>query len=421
MDPTPAADTRSIAQLSMLHALANQLNRLRDVPAIGEAIARELHRLIDYNSCRVYIVEDDGVTLMPIALEGDEGYDEDEVDDLIMKIGEGLTGHVAESRESYYTPNALEDSFAEDIPGTDDVDESMMGVPLTYGEDLVGVVIITKLGVDQFDDRDLRVLEVLAPHAAVAMVNAAQVVELEQSRDRLRTLDDMKTMFLEAVSHDLRTPLASVLGISLTLSRGEVDLSSEDARDLLERLARNAQKLERLLEDLLDLDRLMRGIVEPNLRLVDVGALVTEVVHQEEALAGRTVVLDCDTVTIAVDPPKVERIVENLVVNAARYTPEGATVWVGVHAEDGGGVLINVDDEGPGVPKEEASSIFEAFRQGPQSSRHAPGVGIGLSLVSRFSELHGGQAWVEDRPGGGASFKVALPRSGRGDPELIPS
>jgi signal transduction histidine kinase len=109
-----------------------------------------------------------------------------------------------------------------------------------------------------------------------------------------------------------------------------------------------------------------------------------------------------------VDPAKVERVVENLLANADRHTTPDTPVWVTVARQDGG-VLLAVEDAGGGVPKELRSALFEPFRQGPGAPAHAPGVGIGLSLVARFAELHGGRAWVQDRPGGGASFRVLLP------------
>jgi K+-sensing histidine kinase KdpD len=581
-DGSTSRELRSIAQLRMLHSLARRLNQLNDVRQIGEAITAELRTLIDYHNCRVHLIDADGQMLVPVAFRGElSEYQGETYEALLIPMGQGITGRVALNGESYYSPNTTDDPHAVNIVGTPEVDESLLVVPLRYGSRVIGTVALAKLGVDQFDEEDLRVLEVLASHAAVAIENArlfererdaahvagellkvsqaltgvhdiqgvlseaikaipalvecsgvlvylrdagtgdfhvvagdgrepdgprsplrvpAEVAErfllslerpfvlsralvasapqeyrtgddrealiapirwepdgfgvivlrarsaegafserdlelvrgiadiaslalgnagrfreLEESAARLQALDEMKNMFLDAVSHELRTPLAAVLGIALTLGREDVPLSDADTQDLLGRLAANAKKLERLLSDLLDLDRLARGIVEPKRKPTDVGALVLGVVEASDVLGQRAVRVDVVPVVLAVDAAKVERIVENLLANAARHTKEEAGVWVRVAPEDTG-VMIAVEDGGVGVPDDLKEAIFEPFRQGPQRSQHSPGVGIGLSLVARFAELHGGRAWVEDRPGGGAAFRVFLPD---GDPEPV--
>lgn len=228
-----------------------------------------------------------------------------------------------------------------------------------------------------------------------------------EAAERLRQVDEMKNAFLSAVSHELRTPLSAVMGYALTLNQSELHLSEEERRELLERLAANALKLQRLLGDLLDVDRMERGILEPRRQPVDLEALAGRVV-QETDVRGRTVELDVEQVVAEIDGPKVERILENLLVNAAKHTPPGTVVRVGIRGEDGG-ILIAVEDEGAGVPDDLKESVFRPFERGPRAPTHAPGTGIGLSLVARFAELHGGRAWVEDRDGGGASFRVFLP------------
>ncbi len=229
-----------------------------------------------------------------------------------------------------------------------------------------------------------------------------------EATQRLRALDDMKNTFLEAVSHDLRTPLTSILGSALTLEQTGMDIPKEDALDLLRRIASNARKLERLLSDLLDLDRLQRGIISPQRRATDVGALVHQAVRESELLRDRPVDVLAAALVVNVDAAKVERILENMLSNASRHTPPGGRIWVRATPE-AQGVLIVVEDEGPGVPDELKQAVFEPFRQGSGPADHAPGVGVGLSLVARFAELHGGRAWVEDRAGGGASFRVFVP------------
>jgi PAS domain S-box-containing protein len=235
----------------------------------------------------------------------------------------------------------------------------------------------------------------------------ALTVEREATQ-RLRAVDEMKNTFLQAVSHDLRTPLAAILGLAVTLGRTDLELQHNEASELAERIATNARKLDRLVTDLLDLDRLSRGIVEPSIQPLDIASLLRRVVEESDLVAGRAVTVDADTLVVHLDAAKVERIVENLLANTARHTEPGTSVWVRAVGRDDG-VLIVVEDEGSGVPASEREQIFQPFRQGSDAPVHSPGVGVGLTLVARFAELHGGRAWVEERPGGGASFRVYLP------------
>jgi signal transduction histidine kinase len=232
----------------------------------------------------------------------------------------------------------------------------------------------------------------------------------QAAAEHLRALDQMKNAFLQAVSHDLRTPLTSVLGIAVTLDRGHQRLPAKELHDLLGRLAGNARKLGRLLTNLLDLERLARGTLDPDRQRVDLGELVSRIVTDTapELLDGHPVSVAAAPVLLAVDPPQVERIVENLLANAARHTPAGTPVWVRVQAHTGGALMV-VEDAGPGVPAEVRQEIFQPFRQGPTITAHAPGSGIGLALVAHFAGMHGGRAWVQERPQGGASFCVFLP------------
>jgi diguanylate cyclase (GGDEF)-like protein len=172
VDTSHARDIRSIAHLKLLQSLAGKLNRLNDVTRIGEVIVNELRGLLDYHACRVYVREgrDD---LIPVAFRDDaDEYGEETAEALRCTVGEGITGRVAATGESLLIENALECEFAVTIPGTDDVDESMVAVPLRYGARVIGVVVLSKLGVGQFDQHDVRLLEVLAGHASVALENA---------------------------------------------------------------------------------------------------------------------------------------------------------------------------------------------------------------------------------------------------------
>lgn len=251
-----------------------------------------------------------------------------------------------------------------------------------------------------------------------AQEDLERALELERAAtEEMRRADEIKTTFLTAVSHDIRTPLSAILGNALTLEGGDrLGITEEERKQLIHSLAAKARRLNTIVTDLLDTERLARGVIEPKLQEIAVGSLISLLVWDSEAMAGRQVHVDTRSVSAWVDPQMISRIVENLLMNAARHTPPECQVWVKVLPE-GDHVLIEVEDDGPGIPEEHRESIFEPFEHGPMTSVHNPGVGIGLSLVARFAELHGGRVWVQDREGGGTSFRVLIPR---GDPGVVP-
>ena len=232
---------------------------------------------------------------------------------------------------------------------------------------------------------------------------------------RLSAADEAKTIAMQAVSHDIRTPLAAILGLAITLENRAEDMTPEDVRDLSSRIVQNSRRLDRIVTDLLDLDRLQRGGLAARLRPLDLGKLVRQLVTRTEAVTERRLQLDTGPVHVSADPTMVERIVENLLANAVKHTPGDSRIWVRVERTDEG-ALIAVEDDGPGIPQHERQRIFEPFVQGPGAG--PGGAGVGLALVAKFAELHDGRAWVQERGGGGASFRVLLAFEPSGDPVL---
>lgn len=233
----------------------------------------------------------------------------------------------------------------------------------------------------------------------------------KQAEEQLKALDSLKGTLLHAVSHDLKGPLSAILGATaLLLDDRTPTVSPEDAHRLLEGIENSTRKMDKLVTNLLDLDRLDKGILEPKRETIDAGELVERVAGELDLPPGRSIQVEVEPVLVLADPILVERIVENLILNAAKHTAKAVPVWVRVRAEEDR-ALILVEDAGDGVPSSLRETIFEPFRRGGDEGSPLPtGAGIGLSLVARFAKLHGGRAWVEDRSGGGASFRVALPR-----------
>ena len=233
---------------------------------------------------------------------------------------------------------------------------------------------------------------------------------LDQERraaEELRQLAELKDTFLAAVSHELRTPLTVITGVAETLGQYQTELTDGQQHQLLDRLQANASKLDQLLEDLLDLERLTQQQTAPEREQLDVAAVVAHCLEEVE-LDGRTVVSDLAPVHARVDRSMLERIVVNLVGNAVKHTPPETRIWVRLTSYDDV-FELTVADQGPGIPADLRERVFEPFHHGPSAPIHAPGHGIGLTLVRRFAELQHGRAWVDEAPGGGAAFHVELP------------
>ncbi|MFL5948086.1 MAG: diguanylate cyclase, partial [Gaiellaceae bacterium] len=227
---TPAAtrrDVRSIAHMKMLQGLAGKLNRLNDVREIGSVIADELRLLIDYHNCRVSVVEGDEV--VPIAFRGELiSRDGERVDFPSIKIGNGITGRVAETGEPMLVANTLECEYSVMIPGTHAIEESQIAVPLCYGTRVIGVVGISKLGVGQFDEDDVRLLEVLAGHASVALENARLYEAQRREADHLKALLEFTGAISEAetlqeIAHETVTAASRLLAKSCALWLPDAD------------------------------------------------------------------------------------------------------------------------------------------------------------------------------------------------------
>lgn len=230
-------------------------------------------------------------------------------------------------------------------------------------------------------------------------------VREREAADQLRSLDRLKDDILVAVSHELRTPLTSILGFAHTLRDRDVTLDERTRLELLDHMTEQSCKLDRLLTDLLDLNRLRRGAMLLHPAHTDVARLVVDCASSL-AIPENLLDLQLDEGSPMVDAAKVERIVENLLTNARKYGPSGGMVRVRFRI-DADGVELVVQDEGPGVPPAERESVFEPFHRVASTSA-APGSGIGLSLVAQYARLHGGRAWIEGRTGGGTSVHVRL-------------
>ncbi|HEY1913609.1 MAG TPA: ATP-binding protein [Vicinamibacterales bacterium] len=228
----------------------------------------------------------------------------------------------------------------------------------------------------------------------------------------LRRADQIRRDFVANVSHELRTPLTAIRGYVEALSEG--DASADESRRFLDIIARHTQRMERLVKDLLRLARLDAGQETLELSGCDarglVQAVASDLAPEAEARDQRIeVAVAPGAETVRADPGKLHDALRNLVANAVTYSPERATIRIDVGRE-GSRSQISVSDDGPGIPPDDLTRVFERFYRVDKSRARDPGgTGLGLAIVKHLVELHGGTARAENRPGGGARFVITLP------------
>ncbi|WP_055483052.1 DUF4118 domain-containing protein [Sphaerimonospora mesophila] len=254
-----------------------------------------------------------------------------------------------------------------------------------------------------------RVLEAFAAEIVVALRQERLKAEVEQAKP-LAEADRMRTALLAAVSHDLRTPLASAKAAVESLRTTEIDWSREDQEELLATADESLAKLDRLVANLLDMSRLQAGVLGVALQPVALEEVVPHALDDLGPLRDRLETdISVELPEIAVDPPLVERILVNLVTNALRYTPPGDKVLIRA-GHHGNNVEIRVIDRGPGIPSEAHDRVFLPFQRLGDRDNHT-GVGLGLALSRGLAEAMKGSLVPEETPGGGLTMVLALPVS----------
>ncbi len=273
---------------------------------------------------------------------------------------------------------------------------SLSGVALEVGKGLLFVVVTSAIlyqSLGRWTDR--------LQHAARAELRSAE---------RLRRAEEMRTNFLTGVSHELRTPLAAIVGYAETINARGADLTHEQRAQLAQRLSVNADRLNDMVGDLLEVDRLLQGLGTLHVVELDVVEVVRRTVSVAD-LGGRRVQVVGGQVMAYVDAPKIERMIEQLLANVVRHTSDGVNTTIRLEA-DAATVSIVVEDDGVGLADDLLGTVFDPFVQDPSvASQASPGLGIGLTLVAQLARLHGGTVEADNRTEGGARFTIRLPRA----------
>ena len=408
---TPETETlRTLRELAFMHEFAQLATQARDWDELMQTVVDRTREALHVEVCSFYLLDH---ATDRLTLAATNGLDQEHIGRVSLALGEGITGAAAALRSPIEVPDVRLDPRFKYLRGFDLAGlTSMLSVPLTWNDLVVGVLNVQTVATRRFTEREITLLVTIAALLAGIVEKGHLQREQERQLETLQQLDEARAELLSLVTHELRTPLSVV--------RAYVDLLADAAGGLSEVPARASTDDWRnaAIDQITRLDRLVdsilvsvrgEGLTALARTPFDVAGAVGETIetlrpllrnhrlrweHADEALIG------------VGDEPRLRQVMELLLENAAKYAPRGWGVSVGAWRQVGE-VRVYVTDDGPGIPMEEWETVFEAFvRKARQRGR---GSGIGLYAARRLMEAMGGRVWIEGNGYGGSRFVVALP------------
>ncbi len=336
-------------------------------------------------------------------------------DDAVLRPGDGVVGRVFVTREPLIV-NDYPTWEGRTTIGQETGLRACLAVPLVRSGRALGA-----LGIRSYDpaaaytEDDARMLGLFADQVAAALTTVEAFSRQRQAVEQLERLNRAKSEFVSIVSHEFRTPLTGIQGFSEMMRDEELTLA--EMREYAGDINRDVQRLNRMINEMLDLDRMESGRMAIHPEAIDFNSVIGDVADRVRPNApNHTLTLDLqpDLPQIQADRDRMTQVASNLLNNAVKYSPTGGRITLTTRA-DGSELRFDVRDEGLGIPPDALETIFERYsRVDSQATRDIQGTGLGLPIVRQIVQLHGGRVWAESELGRGSVFHVALPLAGLG-------
>lgn len=285
----------------------------------------------------------------------------------------------------------------------------------------IGVIVIRRMEVKPFTDKQVALLETFASQAVIAIENVRLFKEIQEKSSQLEIASRHKSQFLASMSHELRTPLNAIIGFSQVLLDPSLKVTEEERSQFLTDILSSGKHLLNLINEILDLSKIEAGKMELQIEPASLNEILDVVQSTMRPLAAKKAIemrfeSDGAIPAVPMDAARIKQVLLNLVGNAIKFTPESGEVWVWATAGNSE-VHVEVGDNGPGIPEEDQEKIFLEFQQAKtdQGVGKSEGTGLGLALAKKFVEMHGGRIWVESEVGRGSRFYFTLPVAARRD------
>ncbi|MBC8029236.1 MAG: PAS domain S-box protein [Pyrinomonadaceae bacterium] len=427
---------RTESRLALQYAVTQILSESHDFSESAKQILQTACESLDWEIGAFWKVDRENAVLRVVEICHASSRATPEFDRLTRSLafvkGVGLPGRIWATGEAAWIDNVVEDpNFPRAGAASREGLHGAFGFPIVLGGDILGVIEFFSPEIREPDDELLKMVVGIGGQIG-------QFTERKRAEERLAALleseraaradaekaNRLKDEFLATLSHELRTPLNAVIGWSRMLGSGRLD--SEGSKHALEVVERNAWAQKQIIEDILDVSRVITGKLQLNLSPVDLVAVVDAALDAvRPAMEAKEIkidtVIDASLRMVSGDPDRLQQVIWNILSNAAKFTPSGGRVEIAV-SQTASHVQIQVTDSGPGINPAFLPHVFERFRQADGSTtRTHGGLGLGLAIVRHLVELHGGTIEVENRGiAKGAIFKVRLPLpSGDLHPETV--
>jgi len=416
---------RTESRLALQYAVTRILSESTDVYTGARSILKAACETLDWEVRVLWKVdsEDDVLRSLDICHSGSlETPEFDEASQtFVFKKGLGLPGRIWESGEALWVDNVVKDpNFPRAPVALREGLRGAFGFPILIGNDVWGVIEFFTQEIRQADDELTKLANGIGGQIGQftqrkrAEAERTELLQRERAaRAEAEKANRLKDEFLATLSHELRTPLNAVIGWSRMLSSGRLD--RESSKHALEVIERNAWMQKQIIEDILDVSRVITGKLQLNRSPIDLVAVIDAALDAvRPAMEAKEIkietIIAANLRTISGDADRLQQVVWNVLSNAAKFTPAGGSVEISVNQTETH-VIIQVADSGPGIDPEFLPHVFERFRQGDGSTtRTHGGLGLGLAIVRHLVELHGGTIAVENRtPESGATFTIRLP------------
>ena len=432
MSPEPTY-TVAMSQLAsqqnvveLLDQLGGMLTSSLNLKENIDFMLQHTSRMVQFDAASVFLLNDDRTELRAFATYPYA----DQINKIAkFKVGEGIVGWTVRSNEMVNIPDALQDPRFK-IVDPSRAPRSMLLLPLSSPQHVIGAMTMARRLVQPFTDVDAALVRVIVSQAAISIENAQlyaamhghmsrieeQNHELEDANVQINEVSRLKSEFLANMSHELRTPLNSILGFSEILKDNLAGVLSDEQRvECLEAIHASGEHLLQLINDVLDMSKIEAGRMDLVLEEFAVDSSIREVITVVKSLAGRknielSIATEPEDLVVYADKGKFKQVIYNLLSNAIKFTPESGSVFVDTKVrEQAGDMLVTVTDTGVGIPAEHIDKIWGEFYMVQGEHQTQKGTGLGLALVRKLVELHGGQIDVFSEEDKGSTFSFTMP------------